>query len=195
MSMQPNLDFEKIFQSQVDEHRVVFEKTIEQCDQSWKRLTEIVCQAIEDGKTIFFIGNGGSAATASHMAGELIGRYRSNREPIASLVLHDAGINTCIANDFGYDEIFSRQLKVLVKKGDIVIALSTSGNSPNVIGSAPVIKDNGGILIGITGESGGKLKDVADHMIQIPSRNTARIQEMTDLLLHTMCEVIEQQRS
>jgi D-sedoheptulose 7-phosphate isomerase len=195
MSVKQDLDFSQIFQSQVDDHQAVFQKTIEQCDQSWKKLTEIVCKAIEDGKTIFFIGNGGSAATASHMAGELIGRYRTNREPIASLVLHDASINTCIANDFGYDEVFSRQLKALVKDGDIVIALSTSGNSPNVIGSAPVIKDNGGILIGITGESGGKLKDVADHMIQIPSKNTARIQEMTDLLLHTMCEVIEQQRS
>jgi D-sedoheptulose 7-phosphate isomerase len=180
---------------QAQEHAEFFNRTIEQCSADWEKLTTIVCTAIDNKKTIFFIGNGGSAATASHMAGELIGRYRSNRGPIASMTIHDAAITTCIGNDFGYQEIFARQLKALTKQGDVVIALSTSGNSPNIIATAVPIKENGGILIGITGESGGELKNVADHIIQIPSKNTARIQEMTDFFLHSMCEVVEQRNS
>lgn len=144
-----------------------------------------------DGK-VLWCGNGGSAADAQHLAAELSGRFYYDRPPLFSEALHvNTSYTTAVANDYSYDEIYARLIKAMGRKGDVLIGLSTSGNSGNVVKALEVANQLGLITVGFTGETGGKMKDLCKYLINIPSKDTPRIQECHMLLGHTLCELVE----
>lgn len=144
-----------------------------------------------DGK-VLWAGNGGSAADAQHLAAELSGRFYYDRPPLFSEALHvNTSYTTAVANDYSYDIIFSRLVKAMGRKGDMLIGLSTSGNSPNVIKALEVANETGMITVAFTGETGGKMNGLAKHLVNIPSKDTPRIQECHMILGHTICELVE----
>lgn len=156
-------------------------------------------EAFLKGHTVYVAGNGGSASEAQHLAEEFIGRYRTNRKPYPAISLTaDSNAITCIANDFGFSDIFSRQLEALGKEGDVFVALSTSGNSENILKAVDAARANGMTVIALTGSS-GKLKDVADVAIQCPSPTyngkivTERMQELHLHAIHLICEAFEEE--
>jgi D-sedoheptulose 7-phosphate isomerase len=149
-------------------------------------------KALLSGNTIFWCGNGGSASESSHLAVELIGRFKNNRRPLPSVSLNsDTSAITCIANDFGYDEIFARQLEGLAKLGDVLVVLSTSGKSENILRALRKANELGVVTIALLGKGGGPAANLANHTIIIESSETARIQEIHLLLGHTFCEFAE----
>ena len=152
----------------------------------------LVINALKDKKTIFWCGNGGSAAESSHLAAELIGKFKTDRPPFSSISLNaDTSTLTCIANDYGYQEVYSRQLKGLGKSGDVLITLSTSGDSENINAALIAANEMGIITIAFLGKGGGKSKDLAKHKLIINSMDTARIQELHLFLGHSLCEFID----
>ena len=149
--------------------------------------------ALKNGKTIFWCGNGGSASDAQHLAGELIGRFVGNRIPLKSIALSVGGAEgSCIANDFGYDQIFSRQLEGLGAEGDVLVGITTSGNSENVLNALITANEMGLKTIGLLGKGGGRAASLAQQSIIIPSDTTARIQEMHITIGHILCDLIEE---
>ena len=182
----------------VDEINTIFDDSIDVITKS-KNLSEKLNQSVikiisclkNNGKVILF-GNGGSAADAQHMAAELIGRFKIERESISAIALTtDTSVITSIGNDYDFNKIFSRQCESLVNEYDVVIAISTSGNSDNVINGVLKAKEKGSFVIGLTGNSGGKLKSSADILLDVPSDDTARIQEGHRVIIHSLCELIE----
>lgn len=152
----------------------------------------LIADALLAGRTLFTCGNGGSAADAMHLAEELIGRYRGNRRPLPAVCLNsDVGAITCIANDFGYEVVFSRQLAGLAKPGDILVAFSTSGGSQNILNALSAARLCGVVSIALLGKGGGAAREQADHAIVVPSESSARIQEVHGLILHAICEEVE----
>jgi D-sedoheptulose 7-phosphate isomerase len=153
---------------------------------------KLIVQAFEKGNKLFFFGNGGSAADAQHLAAEFVNRYLMERPPLPAIALTtDTSILTSVSNDFAFNEIFSKQLKALGKKGDIAIGLSTSGNSPNVIRAIETAKEMGMKTVAFTGMDGGKLTKKADISLLVPSSSTPRIQEAHILIGHILCEMVE----
>ncbi len=143
---------------------------------------------------VFWCGNGGSAADAQHLSAELSGRYYFDRPPLNSEALHvNTSYITAVANDYSFDEIYARLIQGFGSPGDVLIGLSTSGNSGNVLRALERAKEMGLTTVAFTGETGGKMKDVADFLINIPSTDTPRIQECHMLLGHTLCEIIEKE--
>lgn len=152
----------------------------------------VITEALKANKTIFWCGNGGSAAESLHLAAELIGRFSGNRPPLSSVALNaDIAALTCIANDFGYSQIFSRQLDGLGKKGDVLIVLSTSGKSENISNALIKAKELEIKSIAFLGKGGGEARDLADISFVIDSDETARIQEIHLFLGHLLCEIVE----
>ncbi len=161
-------------------------------DQIVKVALRIVASIQSDGKVLLF-GNGGSATDASHIAAEFVGRYDRDRAPLPALALGvDMAAITCIANDYEFADIFSRQISALGRKGDVAIAISTSGNSPNVLKAVEVARQHGLTTIAWTGKGGGKLADQVDYPFVVPSKITARIQECHITLGHVLCEMVEE---
>ena len=166
-----------------------------------QRLTGIVAEIVtlivnrfKEGKHLYFCGTGGSAADAQHLAAEFSGRFYINRDALPSEALHcNTSYLTAVANDFSYDLIYSRLIKGIGKPGDILVGMSTSGNSTNIIKAFETAREKGITTIGMTGEGGGKIKDWCDYLIDIPSRNTPRIQEAHMLLGHIICQLVEEQ--
>jgi D-sedoheptulose 7-phosphate isomerase len=154
---------------------------------------QLMIRAFHEGRKVLLFGNGGSATDASHLAAEFVGRYRRDRTPLPAMALTtDTAALTCIANDYDYEEIFSRQIEAHGRKGDVAIAISTSGNSPNVLQGAQTAQARGLITIGWTGATGGKLVDLVDYCFCVPSTETARIQECHLTMGHVLCELIEE---
>jgi D-sedoheptulose 7-phosphate isomerase len=154
---------------------------------------QLLIRAFRDGKKVMLFGNGGSATDASHIAAEFVGRYHRDRDPLPALALGtDMAALTCIANDYDFTDIFSRQVLAHGRKGDVVIAISTSGNSLNVIRGVEAAHDRGLVTVGWTGATGGKLTDLVDYCFCVPSSVTARIQECHITLGHVLCELIEE---
>jgi D-sedoheptulose 7-phosphate isomerase len=150
--------------------------------------------AVRNGNRILFCGNGGSAADAQHLAAELVGRLVRDRRALPGLALStDSSALTCIGNDFGFDEVFARQVEGLGRAGDVLIAISTSGNSPNVVRAVDVAKPMGIYTVGFLGRDGGKLAPLVDLPLVVPSDETARIQEAHIFLGHVMCALIEKE--
>jgi D-sedoheptulose 7-phosphate isomerase len=162
----------------------------------YDKIAEVIEQCkstLKNGGTIFFMGNGGSAADSQHLAAEFIGRFKNERRSLRSIALTtDTSILTCIGNDYGYDYVFKRQVEGLVKKGDIVVGISTSGNSSNVISAIKAAKNLGAVTIGFLGKDGGKLKDICDIDLTIPSENTARVQEAHITIGHIICSYCDE---
>jgi D-sedoheptulose 7-phosphate isomerase len=162
-------------------------KTVDNC------VTAIVA-AFKNGNKVLFCGNGGSAADAQHLAAEFSGRFYLDRDALPAEALHcNTSYMTAVANDYSYDVIYSRLVKGIGKKGDILVGLSTSGNSKNIVAAFEAAKEKGMITIGFTGESGGMLKTVSDHLINVPSFDTPRIQESHIMLGHIICQMVEEQ--
>lgn len=148
--------------------------------------------SLQNGGKILFCGNGGSAADAQHLAAELSGRFYYDRDPLDAEALHvNTSYLTAVANDYSYDEIYARLTKAKGRPNDILIGISTSGNSENIIRAMKMAKNIGMKTIGWTGKSGGKMKEIADCLINIPSTDTPRIQEAHILVGHVICEIIE----
>ena len=156
-------------------------------------LAQLIARAFRDGHKVLFFGNGGSATDASHLAAEFVGRYHRDRAPLPAIALaSDIAALTCIANDYEYAEVFARQVNAHGQKGDIAIAISTSGNSPNVLRAVEAANERGLVTVGWTGGKGGKLISLVDYAFVIPSTVTARIQESHITLGHVLCELIEE---
>ncbi len=156
-------------------------------------MAEAVTAALRAGNTVFFCGNGGSAADSQHLAAELLGRYRLDRAPLPAVALTvDTSALTAIGNDFGFDDIFARQLRGLGKRGDVLVALTTSGNSPNVMKAVAAAREMGVTVLGFTGGGGGALKDASDIALVVPASRTDRIQEMHIACGHLICELVEE---
>jgi D-sedoheptulose 7-phosphate isomerase len=154
----------------------------------------LIVDRFREGKHLYFCGNGGSAADAQHLAAEFSGRFFINRDALPSEALHcNTSYLTAVANDFSYDLIYSRLIKGIGKPGDILVGMSTSGNSPNILKAFETAREKGITTIGMTGEGGGQLKGLSDYLIDIPSRNTPRIQEGHMLLGHIICQLVEAQ--
>jgi D-sedoheptulose 7-phosphate isomerase len=154
---------------------------------------QLIARAFRDGHKVLLFGNGGSATDASHIASEFVGRYHRDRTPLPAIALAtDMAAITCIANDYEYTEIFARQVNAHGQKGDIAIAISTSGNSPNVLKAVEAARSRGLATIGWTGAKGEKLAKMVDYAFVVPSTVTARIQETHITLGHVLCELIEE---
>ncbi len=155
-------------------------------------VVDIITRHIKNGNKIVIFGNGGSAADAQHMAAEFIGRYLIERKSLPAISLTtDSSILTSIGNDYGFDKIFERQCESLVEKGDVIIAISTSGKSPNVIKGVQTAKKKGAIIVTLTGSGVGKLKKLSDVYLAVPSKQTPRIQEGHRTIIHIICELVE----
>jgi D-sedoheptulose 7-phosphate isomerase len=157
-----------------------------------EKIAHIVVHALARGHTIFSCGNGGSAADALHLAEELVGRYRKNRRALPAICLNaDPTALTCIANDFGFVRIFSRQLEGLAQKNDVLVCFSTSGNSPNVLEALKTARKLGVISVAFLGKGGGKAAKLAAHKVIAPSDDTARAQEVHTFCLHAILEAVD----
>jgi D-sedoheptulose 7-phosphate isomerase len=157
-------------------------------------VTTKIIQAFKDGNKLLLCGNGGSASDAQHIAAELSGRFIKERKPLYAEALHvNSSYMTAVSNDYGFESTYSRMLEAIGKKGDVLIALSTSGNSENVINAVKMANSLGMLSVGMTGAMGGKIKDLCQHNIIIPSSNTARVQEAHILVGHIFCQIIEEQ--
>jgi len=157
------------------------------------RVGEVLINVYKNGNKLLIAGNGGSAADAQHIAGELVSKFYFDRPALPAIALTtDTSIITAIGNDYGYEYLFSRQIEANGVKGDVFLGISTSGNSKNIIEGLKTAKEKGLITIGLTGESGGKMKNLCDYCICVPSNETPRIQEAHILIGHILCSVIEE---
>lgn len=162
--------------------------------QTVEQIVQATVAAYQLDKRVYFCGNGGSAADAQHLAAEFSGRFYINRKPLYAEALHvNTSYITAVANDFSYNDIYSRMIEAAGRKGDILFAISTSGNSQNIINAIEVAKNQGVICVGMTGETGGKMKELCDFLLNVPSKETPRIQESHILLGHIICELVEKQ--
>lgn len=156
-------------------------------------VVEVVTNAFKNGNAVYFAGNGGSAADAQHLAAEFSGRFYKDRKALPSDALHcNSSYLTAVANDYSYDVIYSRLLEGLAKKGDVLVGISTSGNSGNIVKAFEMAASMGVITVGFTGANGGKMKNMANYLINVPSNTTPRIQESHILVGHIICELVEE---
>lgn len=180
-----------LFQANLDEHLRLFQQLAAltpDVNEAGRR----IAAALAQGGKLLLCGNGGSAADAQHIASELTGRFIHERRPLAGIALTtDSSALTCIGNDYAFDEVFARQLRALGRPGDVLIGISTSGNSANVVKAAQAARDMGVTFVGLLGRDGGALKPLSDVAIVVPSAVTARIQEAHILIGHTLCGLIE----
>jgi len=157
------------------------------------RCVALIVTAFRNGNKVLFCGNGGSAADAQHLAAEFSGRFYTDRDALPAEALHvNTSYITAVANDYSYDVVYSRMIKGIGNAGDVLIGLSTSGNSNNIIKAFEMAKEKEMITIGFTGITGGKLKDLSDHLLNVPSNDTPRIQESHILLGHIICQLVEE---
>jgi D-sedoheptulose 7-phosphate isomerase len=162
--------------------------------QTVKDCVYVLVSAFKNGNKVLFCGNGGSAADAQHLAAEFSGRFYTDRDALPAEALHaNTSYITAVANDYSYDVIYSRLIKGIGNDGDVLVGLSTSGNSKNILNAFEVAKEKGMITIAFTGESGGKLKKLSDFLINVPSDDTPRIQESHITLGHIICQLVEEQ--
>jgi len=156
-------------------------------------VTNVITEAFRDGHKVLFCGNGGSAADAQHLAAEFSGRFYSDRDPLPSEALHcNTSYLTAVGNDYGFEFVYSRMIKGVGKKGDVLVGLSTSGNSVNILNAFNVANEIGMITVGFTGETGGKMKELSKYLINVPSKDTPRIQESHIMIGHIVCQLVEE---
>ena len=173
-------------------HQEVFAKLISDELSSIVRGGELISSALNSGKKVLLCGNGGSAADAQHIAAEFVGRYEKERRAYPSIALTtDTSALTAIANDYGFERVFARQVEGLAADGDVLIAISTSGNSPNILAAIEKAQELGCVVIGLTGRAGGKMRELCDVLVAVPSERTARIQEAHITIGHLWCEFVD----
>jgi len=172
-------------------HVDAVEKSIEALEAPTATASKAIVESLKKGGKILTFGNGGSAAEASHFAEELVGKFRANRRPFPALCLTaDSGTVTCIANDFGYESVFARQVEAFAQAGDVAVALTTSGKSENVNRALRTAREKGAVTIALTGAAGLSGAE-ADHVIAVPSPDSAIVQEMHLMIIHLFCEAVE----
>lgn len=183
-----------IINQSLEEHYLTINKVRKMPVEQIEKIGKALANTLKNEGTIFWCGNGGSASDSQHLAAELVGRFKNNRKALRSIALTtDTSVLTCVANDYCYDDIFSRQVEALARKGDVLIGISTSGNSENVLRAFKLAQELGLTTVALLGKDGGKAKNLADDTLVIPSNSTARIQEMHILIGHILCEIIEQE--
>ncbi len=183
----------ELWRTEMDEHRRTTESTLHSAEQGFCNAVAILENSIRRNGKILLFGNGGSAADAQHIAAELVVRYKTNRMPIAAVALTtDTSTLTACANDLGYDLIFSRQIEAIGREGDVALAISTSGRSPNVLNALRVAKNRGLYTVGLSGGIGGGMGELCDSFILVPSSVTSRVQEMHITIGHMLCMALEQ---
>jgi D-sedoheptulose 7-phosphate isomerase len=177
--------------AQLDDH-VALAREVETLLPTLRDVADRMTRAFASGHRVYTFGNGGSAADAQHLAAELIGRYLRDRRPLPAVALTvDPSVVTCIANDYAYDQVFSRQVAALAERGDVVVGFSTSGRSPNVVEGLAAARRVGATTVLFVGGDGGPAAQHADLVLVVPSTTTARIQEMHLLMLHVLSEAID----
>lgn len=187
-------EFKTYYETEFAQHTEVLNKTHEAIFDSFAGLIVDCVNAVKEGHKLLFFGNGGSASDAQHIATEFVVRFKKDRRAISAISLTtDTSALTAIGNDFGFENLFSRQVEALCIKGDVAIAISTSGNSENVIRGLKAAKLIGATTVALGGGDGGRMKDIVDHVIIVPSRVTARIQEMHIIIGHILCGAIEKE--
>jgi len=183
--------------SNITDYLTLASDTIRSCSQMENEIAEVaaICVAqLKKGNKIIICGNGGSAADSQHLAAEMMGRFLKDREPLPAIALTvDTSALTAIGNDYGYDQVFSRQLRGIGQSGDVLIGISTSGNSKNVYNAMEAAASLGIITVGMTGSAGGIMQDVADLKLQVPSKLTNHIQECHITIGHLLCKIIEEE--
>lgn len=187
------VNFHSLWQEQCDAHLSVAQETFSLLEPVIQEWTDKAAQVIQAGGKIMFCGNGGSAGDAQHIAAELSVRFIDDRPPIAGLCLSlDPSAITACANDFGYEHVFARQVEALGREGDMIVGISTSGKSSNVLKALEMAKTKNIYTVGLTGKAGDAMKDLCDIFIQVPASKTANIQEMHIFLGHVFCAGLEQ---
>jgi D-sedoheptulose 7-phosphate isomerase len=182
-----------ILRKNIEKSLEVHSRLLEACLPALAVAADALIAAYRNDRKSLFFGNGGSAADAQHLAAEFLGRYLRERRPLPALALHtNTSALTAIANDYGYEHVFSRQIEALAVAGDVAVGISTSGNSLNVIEGITVARKMGVYTIGLTGASGGRMRDLVDVLIAAPSNETPRIQECHLLVGHALCDAVEQ---
>lgn len=175
------------------EHQTVVEKLLTSSIEDIKEIADFCREAVRRGNTVFLCGNGGSAADCQHIAAEFVGRFVKERKGLPAVALTtDTSAITAIGNDYGYKNVFKRQVESLVKQGDVLIAISTSGNSESVLMAVEAARENGAKTIGFTGLNPSKLSSLADICLKVPATVTARIQECHILVGHMICQYIDE---
>jgi D-sedoheptulose 7-phosphate isomerase len=180
-----------LFASAIQEHLNIISEFQAQ-SFTLERIARVMSEALQSGGKILWCGNGGSAADSQHLAAELVGRFRRERQGLHSIALStNTSILTAIGNDYGYDYVFSRQVEAIANRGDVLVGISTSGNSRNVLAALDVARSMGVVTVGLTGAGGGKMAGAVDYLVEIPSNDTARIQEGHILAGHLLCDWVE----
>jgi len=181
----------KIIQESIDVKAAILQD--EQIIQQLAACVDEIVAAFQNGNKVLFCGNGGSAADAQHLAAEFSGRFYTDRDALPAEALHvNTSYLTAVANDYSYDVVYSRIIKGIGKKGDVLVGLSTSGNSGNIVKAFEMAKEKEMITIGFTGATGGKMKSLSDYLLNVPSTDTPRIQESHILLGHIICQLVEE---
>jgi len=184
---------DNILRKNIESSIEVHGRILEACLPAMTAAAGALIAAFRSGHKALFFGNGGSAADAQHLAAEFLGRYLRERRPLPAIALHtNASAVTAIANDYGYEHVFSRQLQALATAGDVAVGISTSGNSQNILEALTVARQMGVYTIGLTGASGGRMRELVDVLIAAPSNETPRIQECHILVGHALCDAVEQ---
>lgn len=181
----------KIIQASIDTKQQILHN--EELLSTIEKVVGVITDAFKNGNRVYFCGNGGSAADAQHLAAEFSGRFYTDRKALPAEALHcNTSYLTAVANDYGYDVVYSRMIEGIGETGDVLIGLSTSGNSANIIKAFESAKEKGIITIAFTGLTGGQMKSVSDHLINIPSADTPRIQESHIMIGHIICQLVEE---
>jgi D-sedoheptulose 7-phosphate isomerase len=174
------------------EDGIILKKYLQQNVDTIVSIAMQIVQAFRRGNKVFLFGNGGSAADAQHIAAELVGRFYLDRTPLPAIALTtNTSCLTAIANDYGYEAVFARQLEALVSEGDVVVGIGVSGSSPNVVAALEVAKRHKAVTVGFTGGDGGKTRSIVDYLITVPSRDTPRVQEAHITIGHIVCYLVE----
>jgi len=174
-------------------HREVMEALERELGPKMIQVTDLLVDTFRSGKKLLVMGNGGSAADAQHLAGEIVGRFRLERRGLPAIALStDSSILTAVGNDYGFEAIFSRQVEALAQEGDVVIGISTSGSSPNVLSALRLAREMGCRTVGLLGKDGGSIREMVDIELTVPGQDTPRIQEGHITIIHILCELVEQ---
>lgn len=183
---------ENFIKNEIDEHIKIYENFKNSQLAELLQASELLVATLKKGNKVLICGNGGSAADAQHFAAELSGRYKTNRKALAGLALTtDTSAITAIGNDFGFEEIFARQVEALGREGDLLIGISTSGSSPNVLKALEKAKELRIKTLGLTGRDGGKMKEACDFSLIVKAQDTARIQELHIFIIHSLCSAVD----
>src|SRR6186997_1945985 len=184
-------NIKKIIKSSIDTKQSVLQN--EGLLKTIAASVNVIVNAFRNGNRVYFCGNGGSAADAQHLAAEFSGRFYKNRVALPAEALHtNTSYLTAVANDYGYDQVYSRLVEGIALKGDVLIGLSTSGNSANIIEAFKTAREKGVVTVGFTGHQGGAMKALSDYLINVPSADTPRIQESHIMIGHIVCELVEE---